>query len=171
MYKINWLDYFLLFILILTSFKGFSSGVFAGVIRLAGLLLSFGAAVFYHVKVARWLADQWGWADSIAQFLKPLVKLPDPFNSPEILKLPVGLLEKISDQIHLPSPWTDIIAQLSLLGPHHTVSHAVNLLLAHGILKIMAFLGIFILVKTAINLITSMIAVVLKFSRWGRWTS
>lgn len=167
MYKINWLDYFLLFILILTSFKGFSSGVFAGVIRLAGLLLSFGAAVFYHVKVARWLADQWGWADSIAQFLKPLVKLPDPFNSPEILKLPVGLLEKISDQINLPSPWTDIIAQLSLLGPHHTVSHAVNLLLAHGILKILAFLGIFILVKTAINLITSMIAVVLKFSPLG----
>ncbi|SHF44050.1 Colicin V production protein [Desulforamulus putei DSM 12395] len=139
----------------------------AGVLRLAGLLLSFGAAVHYHLKLAQWLADRWGWADSIAQFLKPLIKLPEPFNSPEILKLPVGLLQKISAQLPLPTPWQDIIAHLSLLGPHHTVGQALNLLLAHGLLKILAFLGIFLVVKTAVEWIVSIFAVIFRFSPLG----
>lgn len=167
MSNINGLDYFFLFILILTSFKGFCSGVFNSIIRLGGLLLAFYAATLYHVKAAGWLADRWGWADSIAQFLKPLVKLPDPFNSPEILKLPVGLLRNISAEIPLPAPWADIIVQLSQLGPHYTVSQAVNLLLAHGILKILVFLGIFLAVKTALGVITSLVAAVLSFSPLG----
>ncbi|ABO51812.1 hypothetical protein Dred_3312 [Desulforamulus reducens MI-1] len=136
-------------------------------IKLATLLIAFYAAVTYHNSVAFWLADNWGWADGIAQMIKPLVKLPGAFNNPEILKLPVDLLEKISSQVILPSPWTDIIAQLSQMGPNKTVGQALNLILAQGILKILAFVAIYIIVKTIAGVIAWMLEILLRFSPLG----
>lgn len=164
---INWLDYSFLIILIVTSLKGFSSGLLMGVVRLAELVVSYWLAAIYHNRVAQWLAQEWGWADSMAQLLKPLVKLPGSFNSQEILQLPVGLLEKISSEIPLPSPWTEIIDQLGQIGQHQTVGQAVNLLLAQGILRILAFIAIFIVVKAAISFLGSIFGTILKCSPLG----
>lgn len=138
-----------------------------GFLRLAGLIFSFWLAAKYYQTVANWLADQWGWADTISSLLQPLIKLPGPFNSPEILKLPVGLLQKISSQIPLPSPWPDIIAQLSQIGSNQTVEQAINLVIAQGILKIVAFIGLFAMAKFVIGLVLSLVSVILAFSPFG----
>lgn len=164
---INWLDYFFIIILIVTSLKGYSLGLLLGAVRLAELVVSYWVAAIYHNRVAQWLAQEWGWADSIAQLLKPLVKLPGSFNNQEILQLPVALLKKISSEIPLPSPWTEIIDQLGQMGQHQTVGQAVNLLLAQGILRILAFIAIFIIVKAAVNFIGSIFGIILKFTPLG----
>lgn len=163
----NGLDYFFLAIVLLTTLRGFANGLFMGVIGLGGLVVSYLVAATYHNPVAQWLALEWGWADSIAQLLKPLVKLPGPFNSQEILKLPVGLLEQISSEIPLPPPWNDIINQLGQMGQHQTVGQAVNLLLAQGILKISVFMAIFLIVKAGINFFASILGMLIKFSPFG----
>jgi len=138
-----------------------------GIVRLVALIGGLWAAGAYHVKLAQWLAFNWGWADTLAQMLKPLVKLPGPFNNQEILRLPVGLLQQISKQIPLPSPWPEILAQLGQAGPNHTLGQAMNLLLAQGILKITAFIGIFLITKWIIGLLGSVAAAVLRFSPLG----
>lgn len=137
------------------------------VFRLAGLIASFGIAIIYHGTLARWLHTEWGLADTIAQLLKPLIKLPGPFNSPEILRMPVNLLEQLSGQIPFPAPWNDIIHNLSLTAPNQTVGQAVNLLLAHGILKIMAFAGLFFAVKFIIDIIGGLVSAIIRFSPLG----
>ena len=154
-------------ILIIASLKGFSAGLFQSVVRLAGIVLSYLAAATYHNKVAQWLAEEWGWADSLAQWLGPMVTLPGVFHDQEILQLPVGLLQKISSEIPLPSPWTEIINHLGQMGQHQTVGQAVNLLLAQGVLKIVSFVGIFLIVRAVINFFASLIGALLKFSPLG----
>lgn len=110
---------------------------------------------------------EWGWADTIARLLKPMVKLPGPFNNPEILSMPVSLLQQISAQIPLPHPWPDIIQSLSQIGPNYTVGQAVNLFLAHGILKILAFMAVFLAAKIAVEIIASLTSALLRFSGIG----
>lgn len=166
-FDFNWLDYFLLIICALTTWRGFCSGIFLGVVRLAIMLVSFACAVLYHKALAQWLAQEWGWADSLAQLLKPLVKLPEPFNSPEIITMPVNLLQRISAQIPLPAPWSEIINQLAQTGPQQTVGQAINLLLAQGLLKILAFLGIFFFVKWSLGFLASLVAALMSFSPLG----
>ena len=163
----NWMDYFFIFLCLLTTWRGFCSGLFMGIIRLVIMLVSFAGAVLYYHKLSEWLAQEWGWADSLAQIVKPLVKLPEPFNSPEIVKMPVNLLQKISAQIPLPAPWSDIINQLGQSGSHQTVGQAVNLMLAQGLLNILAFLLIFFLIKWLLNFIASLVATLIRFSPLG----
>ncbi len=138
-----------------------------GLIRIGSLIGGFWAAVQYHARLARWLADEWGWADSLAVMLKPLVKLPEPFNSPDLLRLPVNLLKQISGQIPLPSPWPDIIGNLNRMGPEQSVGQAINLLLAQGILKILAFIGIFLAVRFVVNFLGAITSGALNFSPLG----
>ena len=163
----NWLDYFFIFLCALTTWRGFCSGIFMGIIRLVIMLVSFAGAVLYHHKLAEWLAQEWGWADRLAQIIKPLVKLPEPFNSPEIIKMPVNLLQKISSQIPLPAPWSDIINQLGQTGSHHTVGQAINLMLAQGLLNILAFLSIFFFIKWLLSFIATLVAALVRLSPLG----
>lgn len=139
--------------MIISGLNGLFNGIVKGFLKLASLVVAFYAAITYHQSVALWLADQWGLADTLAQMLKPLVKLPGALNSPEILKMPVDILEKISLEIKLPSQWSQIIAQLGHMGSDKTVGQALNLLLAQGILKIIAFVGVYLAVKTIIGMI------------------
>ncbi len=164
---INWLDLVFLFIIILFGLRGGSSGLFTGIINIAGLIGSFWAASHYYTQVARWLADEWGWADSLASLIKPLVKLPEPFNNPEVLSLPVKLLNQISRQIPLPSPWPDIIGYLNQLGPNRSVGEAMNLLLAQGLLKMMVFIGIFLVARAALKFIGAIFIGILSFTPLG----
>ncbi|GAB6159117.1 hypothetical protein JCM39194_23170 [Desulfotomaculum varum] len=167
MKKINWLDNTFLFLLIISSWQGFSCGLLAGVLRLAGWLLSFYAAVQYHRPLAQWLADRWGWADYLAQLLPSFIKLPAPFNSQEILSLPVGVLQKISSQFVLPAPWPEIINQLGRWGQHHTVGQAFNLLLAHALLNICCLVAVILAVRTAVGWLISVVSFFAKFSPLG----
>nr|WP_315990302.1 CvpA family protein [Desulforamulus aquiferis] len=154
-------------ILLLAGFRGWASGMIMSVFRLAGLIASFGIAIIYHGSLANWLHSEWGLADTIASLLKPLVKLPGPFNNPEILRMPVNLLQQISAQIPLPPPWPEIIQSLGLMSPNQTVGQAINLLLAHGILKILAFLVLFIGVRFCVDLLGGIISAVIKYSPLG----
>lgn len=164
---INWVDYSFLAILVLSGLKGWATGILRSLVRIAGLIVSFWVAVTYHTKMAAWLSSQWGWADTLAQILKPLVKLPGPFNNAEILKLPVGLLQQISTSIPLPPPWPQIIGHLSKLGPHQNVGQAINLLLARGIIEIFSFVVILILVRGVINFLGSVILLPVRFTPLG----
>lgn len=138
-----------------------------GIVKLVIMLVSFAGAVLYHQRLTEWLAQEWGWADTLAQILKPLVKLPDPFNSPEIISMPVNLLQRISSQIPLPAPWSDIINQLAQTGPQQTVGQAINLMLAQGLLKILAFLGIFFFIKWLLGFLATLVAALVSFSPLG----
>lgn len=153
--------------MIISGLSGLFNGVLKGLIKLAAIVAAFYAAITYHQSVALWLADQWGLADTLAQIIKPLVKLPGDLNSPEILKMPVDILQKINSEIQLPGQWSQIIAQLGQLGPNKTVEQALNLMLAQGILKIIAFIGIYIIVKTIIGLVAWLLGVILPFSPLG----
>ncbi|MEG6522728.1 CvpA family protein [Desulfotomaculum sp. 1211_IL3151] len=163
----NWLDYVFIIFLIISGLSGLFNGMLKAFIKLASLVVAFYAAITYHQSVALWLADQWGLADALAQMIKPLVKLPGALNSPEILKMPVDILQKISSEIQLPSQWSQIIAQLGQFGPNETVGHALNLMLAQGILKIIAFIGIYIIVKTIIGIIAWLLGIIMPFSPLG----
>lgn len=151
----------------MSSLRGLFNGVIKSTIKLAVIVIAFYAAITYHQGIALWLADQWGWADTLAQMIKPLVNLPGVLNSPEILKLPVDILQKLSTEIQLPSYWSKIIDQLGCMGPNKTVGQALNLMLAQAILKILAFVGIYIIVKTIIGIIAWMLIIILPFSPLG----
>ena len=53
------------------------------------------------------------------------------------------------------------------MGPNKTVGQALNLILAQGILKILAFVAIYIIVKTIAGVIAWMLEILLRFSPLG----
>ncbi|CCO08336.1 CvpA family protein [Desulforamulus hydrothermalis] len=165
--KINWLDNIFIFLLIITSWQGFFYGLLAGLLRLAGWLVAFYAAVRYHRPLAQWLADQWGWADYLARLLGSFIKLPAPFNSQEILSLPVGMLQKLSSQFVLPAPWPEIIDLLGRWGQHCTVGQAFNLLLAHALLNICSLVAVILAVRIIAGWLMSVVSFIVKFSPLG----
>lgn len=65
----NWLDWVLILIIAFSAIRGLSTGFFAGVARLLGLILGIAAAFTCYRQLAAYLDAQWGWGDSIAGFL------------------------------------------------------------------------------------------------------
>ncbi|TYO96430.1 CvpA family protein [Desulfallas thermosapovorans] len=65
----NWLDWVLILVITLSALRGLSTGFFAGVARLLGLILGIAAAFTCYRRLAAYLDAQWGWGDSIAGFL------------------------------------------------------------------------------------------------------
>lgn len=65
----NWLDFFLLFIIAWSAWRGLATGFFAGAARLAGLVLGAIFAYNYYLSLAEYADMRWGLAGKIRDWL------------------------------------------------------------------------------------------------------
>jgi len=118
----NWLDIFLLLIIAWSAWRGLATGFFAGVARLAGLVLGVVCAYNYYLPLAAYADQQWQLESKIRDWLP----LPTAGNT-AAEKIFTGLEKGFSQQ--------------SFSGGQYFSS-----ILSHGILEIAAFLVIFFVV-------------------------
>jgi uncharacterized membrane protein required for colicin V production len=113
----NWLDIILLFIIIWSAWRGLATGFFAGVARLAGLVLGAIFAYNYYLPLAEYADKQWALESKIRDWL--------PFSS-------------AGGQVAI---FPETLGQQSISGVQNF-----NNLISHGILDAIAFLVIFFIV-------------------------
>ncbi|MFA7467324.1 MAG: CvpA family protein [Desulfotomaculaceae bacterium] len=65
----NWLDWLLIAIIVLSAWHGFKAGFIVGVARLLGLVLGLAAAFTGYKNLAVYLDRQWNWGESISVFI------------------------------------------------------------------------------------------------------
>lgn len=65
----NWLDWILTIILVLSVWRGAKAGFFVSVARLLGLVLGLAAAFTWHKSLSLYLDRQWHWGESISVFI------------------------------------------------------------------------------------------------------
>jgi len=130
----NWLDILLLFIIAWSAWRGLATGLFAGVARLAGLVLGAAFAYNYYLPLAEYADRQWHLESKIGDWLP----LPSAGET-SVEKIFTGLEKGYQAPGKLMSP--DVFGQHSFSG----VQNLSNIF-SHGILEIAAFLVIFFVV-------------------------
>ncbi len=137
----NWLDWVLLVIIILSAWQGLRKGFLAGIARLLGLVLGLAAAFAGYGALADYLDRQWGWGNAIAAFFAE--------------HLPQGVLQVLYDRLPLAGDYPAVIL------PEQVIIEEM-LAAAHGvadfILNIIAFTMLFLVVFLLVVLVMRIFA-------------
>ncbi|AGL03970.1 CvpA family protein [Desulfoscipio gibsoniae] len=132
----NWLDWVLIIIIILSALRGLNTGFFVGISRIIGLILGIAVAFTCYRSLADYLHKQWGWGNSIADFI--LNHLSFSFLQDLIGKMPITSYQTIpGDQIQsIPESLNNIAHQLAMT-----------------ILEFLSFIALLILVALVVKMI------------------
>jgi uncharacterized membrane protein required for colicin V production len=79
-------------IVIFSALKGVSTGFFAGVARIIGLILGIAVALIGYRPLAAYLDSQWAWGDTIAEFL--VGRFSQSLLSGLVNKIPINELQQ-----------------------------------------------------------------------------
>ncbi len=77
----NWLDWLIILIVVLSAFQGLRYGLLASIARLAGILAGLGVAFTYHRTLYEYVTVQWDLEEKIFPLVKGVLKVWTPSSS------------------------------------------------------------------------------------------
>jgi len=84
---LNWLDWVIIVVVVLSSLQGLRSGLLASVAKLAGIVSGLWVAFNYHHSLALYVAGRWNAEEKLSSWLEGILKLWAPGSGPVSLGL------------------------------------------------------------------------------------
>jgi len=134
----NWLDWILTMIIVLSAWRGLKAGFIVSVARLLGLVLGLAAAFTGYKNLALYLDRQWHWGESISVFI--LEHFPQTFG---------GVLDSIVPE-HLAGPAVGSEQLLDGMVSGYTAIAAREM--AGSVLELLSFIILALAVYILVNI-------------------
>lgn len=145
----NWIDWLFIVIIILSIWQGMRSGFIAAVAKLVGLVCGFIVAITGYRPLSVYIDQQWGWRDSIANFL--LEQIPLPVLQGLYSNTNFNELQKLITAHDAESKTAFFPENMVLDGLHNIANH-----LAITLLYIISFIALLLVISLLVTIILRM---------------
>lgn len=161
----NWLDIVIVLILLLSVWRGYETGLVAGLARLLGLFLGLAAALTYNQSLAAYLNELWNLDEKIMRIFPSLQVMPTPA-SPQGFSQ-VKAVAAWQEQWGLTGSWPGALQQGPVGDMARLIGESLSGLLARGLLEVLSFVIIFMVVSRLIYWGGSIMARLASFTFFG----
>lgn len=153
----NWLDWVLIFIIALSVWQGFRSGLIMTAARIMGILLGLAMAMSFYRPLAGYVEQHWQWTTKMSGVLHGM--LPLPVSTPANGQITPDIIWELSQQLPLPEAWYRLLVQMPPeVLQENSFTEAVSYLVAQFLVEAVLFLLLFLIGRGLIVILGSVLS-------------
>ncbi|OPY58834.1 MAG: Colicin V production protein [Pelotomaculum sp. PtaU1.Bin035] len=157
----NWLDWLIVSILVISALQGLRYGLFVSVAKLLGVLAGLAVAHSYYRPLAGYLSAQWHLDDKLLPMITPFFKFWLPVKNAVYQAIPSENLMFV---------WNGPAAAQNLpgaLGPLSPIGNSFANVFAFGILEAIAFLSLLLVTVWLVSIVGLIFTKIIDLSLLG----